>query len=165
MPVKYVAAVVSEGLWHNAQPMVLNNALPFNSEALAVVGAGGAARRMKIAKLATSEDPPETAAWSSGVGLKTQPGTPPRSFGKISFETPCSTLYASPAKISRDLFCAFQPKRVTVPSLPLVFSLPKMPRADLADWFDARLACSTASGVFSTSPSPKVGVGMRKTTL
>jgi hypothetical protein len=53
---------------------------------------------------------------------------PPRaSSAKSSFETPCSTLYASPAKIRSDFFCAFQPKRATVPSLPERFRTPLMP--------------------------------------
>jgi len=38
--------------------------------------------------------------------------------------TPISTFSASPAKISRDLFCAFQPKRVIVPSFQLVLKTP-----------------------------------------
>ncbi len=50
------------------------------------------------------------------------------SFAKISFVIPISTLYASPANRSSDLFCAFHPKRVTVPSFPVVFTCPFMPR-------------------------------------
>ena len=62
---------------------------------------------------------------------------------------------ASPAKIIRDLFCAFHPKRVTDPSLPLVLSIPPIPSWLFCDALAARFACSVVSGVFSTSPSPK----------
>src|SRR5580698_833153 len=102
---------------------------------------------------------------SSGDPLKTQPGTALRSLGKFSFDPPCSTLSASPTKISRDLFCAFQPKRVMVPSLPLVLKTPPILSAALADCVAARLACRLASGVASTRPSPNSGVGVRKITL
>ena len=44
---------------------------------------------------------------------------------------PISTLYASPENTISDLFCAFQPKRVIVPSLPVRFGRPEMPRNDL----------------------------------
>jgi hypothetical protein len=36
-------------------------------------------------------------------------------------------LYASPANMIRDLFCAFHPKRVIVPSFALAFALPGRP--------------------------------------
>ena len=59
---------------------------------------------------------------SSGVALNKQPGVSSRSWGKSWFVIPISTLYASPANMmSRDLFCAFHPKRVIVPSLALMF--------------------------------------------
>ena len=44
---------------------------------------------------------------------------------------PISTLYASPENSSSDWFCAFQPKREIVPSLPLRFRRPLMPSAAL----------------------------------
>src|SRR5262249_13091560 len=155
--------------------MLPNNADPLCADDVSAAGAGGAVRRMNAAKLTVSDDRSETLPTglpftvrlvpSSGPGLKTQPGTAERSLGKTSFETPCSTLYASPANINSDLFWAFQPNRVTVPSLPMVLRLPLIPSADFAAWFAARLALSVESGVFSTSPSPNSGVGMRKITL
>ena len=48
--------------------------------------------------------------------------------------------------MSSDLFCAFHPKRVTVPSLPLVLSTPAMPSFALALWFEVRFACSARVG-------------------
>ena len=68
-------------------------------------------------------------------------------------------------EISRDLFWAFQPKRVMEPSLPLRLGWPEIPRADLAAGFAAMLARMVASAMFSMSPAPKVGVGMRKIKL
>ena len=62
-----------------------------------------------------------------------QTGVSSRAVGKTSLVTPISTLYASPAKIVRDLFCAFQPKRVMVPSLPLRFGMPLIPRGARKD--------------------------------
>src|SRR6516162_7022516 len=62
-----------------------------------------------------------------------------------------------------DLFCAFQPKRLMVPSLPLWLKVPAMPKlfVRLAAWFLSKLESSR----FSIKPRPKVGVGMRKMTL
>src|ERR1700733_4572506 len=62
-----------------------------------------------------------------------------------------------------DLFCAFQPKRVMVPSLPLRFNAPEMPRLLLllANCLFKRVESSR----FSIRPAPKVGVGIRKMTL
>src|SRR5579872_4501022 len=94
---------------------------------------------------------------SSGVLLKTHPATADRSLGNNSLETPCSTFSASPEKIKSDLFCAFQPKRVIVPSLPLVLKVPAIPRVAFNAALVARLACRARSGVFSTKPRPKVG--------
>jgi len=52
-----------------------------------------------------------------------------RSFGKSSLVMPISTFSASPAKMSSDLFWAFQPKRVIVPSFPLVLKVaPSTPK-------------------------------------
>src|SRR5262245_44729336 len=78
---------------------------------------------------------------------------------------PISTLYASPEKRRSDLFCAFQPSRVIVPSLPLRLGRPAMPRELLAAPLAAWLARIALSGICSTSPSPNVGVGVRKITL
>ena len=104
-----------------------------------MVGVGGALSLMKRAKFITSDAAadalplPARLVKSSGDGLNTQPDTALRSFGNSSFEMPCSTLYASPAKISRLLFCAYHPKRVTVPSLPIVLNFPEMPNVNFRD--------------------------------
>jgi len=83
----------------------------------------------------------------------------------MSFVTPCSTLYASPAKIDSDLFCAFQPNRVMEPSLPLRLKCPPIAAAALCAAVPLNRLTSCSSEVFSTRPSPNVGVGMRKITL
>jgi hypothetical protein len=80
--------------------------------------------------------------------------------------------------MSNDLFCAFQPKRATVPSLPLLFvspeivrpattklARPRMPSAFFAAALASPFARIAESGICSTSPRPKVGVGMRKIAL
>src|SRR3989442_3283089 len=77
-----------------------------------------------------------------------------------------ATLYASPAKRSRDLFCAFHPKRVTVPSLPVVFTWPVMPSARLSPAGSAaRLLLIAVSVMLSINPRPNTGVGMRNLML
>src|SRR5580693_235454 len=99
------AAVVSDVEWHNAQPTVVNSAWPLCSEADAVAGTAGADILENAAKLTMSEDISDAVpamplvvlgliilVASSGVGLKTQPGTAERSFGKASLLTPISTL-------------------------------------------------------------------------
>src|SRR5215472_17623565 len=73
----------------------------------------------------------------------------------------------------RDLFCAFHPKRVIVPSLPLMFTLPlrcalgwpEMPIPDFSDELAFAFARISESGMASMSPAPKRGVGMRKMTF
>src|SRR5580704_17112421 len=143
MPVKIDCADVSEVEWHSAHPTLVNTACPLVSEVELVVGAGGANNRANAAKLITCDERveavggplavgrpcggPRRLVESSGVALNTQPATADRSFGNASFDTPCSTLYASPEKISSDLFCAFQPNLVMVPSLPLPLNDPPMP--------------------------------------
>src|SRR5579859_2265762 len=109
MPVKGDAAVVRLVEWHRLQPMVLNRAAPLVVEEVDAAGVGGAVRRMKAAKLTTSEDISERVPMvvpkftlvlsglrmlllSSGVALKTQPVVVLRSSGKASLVTPCSTL-------------------------------------------------------------------------
>src|SRR5262249_55452549 len=99
MPVNGDAPVLSVGVWHRAQPMLLNNAWPFCAEVESGAGIGGDDRRMKMANilvselaLPLSESPGGTGVLSSGVPLNTQPGTAARSLGKFSLETPCSTL-------------------------------------------------------------------------
>src|SRR5258708_7481501 len=104
MPVNAAAAVARDGVWHWAHPTRSNSRSPFSVEADGGAGDGGAERRMKSAKLTMSEDildavpaPPPLSGLSrlvesSGVALNTQSATADRSFGKFSFETPCSTL-------------------------------------------------------------------------
>ena len=48
-----------------------------------------------------------------------------------SLVMPISTLYASPENTSIEWFCAFQPNREIVPSLPLRLKRPLMPSAAL----------------------------------
>src|SRR5215472_10072713 len=96
---------------------------------VALDGMGGARKRMKAANLsgplmASTGVAASGFAVSLGTVANWQLYVSSRSWEKSSFEMPCSTLYASPAKISSDVFCAFQPKRVTVPSLPLVLGEP-----------------------------------------
>src|SRR5579859_1987895 len=62
-----------------------------------------------------------------------------------------------------DLFCAFQPKRLMVPSLPLWLKSPAIPKLLLRLAF--RLASRVESSRFSSSPVPNSGVGMRKVRL
>src|SRR5579859_339509 len=104
MPVNGDSPVVSEEEWHRTQPILLNNTWPFSSEAVCVVGVGGAVRRMNAAKFTVSDDifeavpvSPSSSGLvmlveSSGVPLNTQPETAARSLGNSSLATPCSTL-------------------------------------------------------------------------
>src|SRR5713101_699520 len=70
----------------------------------------------------------------------------------------------------RDLFCAFHPNRVMVPSLELWFALPLRcafgcPEIPIGFFrFESVfiLARIAESGIDSMSPAPKTGVGMRK---
>src|SRR6266849_5293025 len=129
IPVKTELPVVRVSVWHKAQPIRPKSRWPFWADGDCATGVGGAERRMKAANIAVSEAPvaalfPARLVESSGLGLYWQPAAVARSLGNTSFETPCSTLYASPAKMSSDLFCAFQPKRVIDPSFPVRFSLP-----------------------------------------
>src|SRR2546429_7246555 len=117
--------------------MAENRFRPLAMDGVSGAGVGGANMRMNSVNRSVSLAVPvgETAVISdvfSGRGLKRHPGVSDRSWGKSSFVTPISTLYASPEKTRRDLFCAFQPKRVMVPSLPLRFSRPEIPRNCLA---------------------------------
>src|ERR1700716_4004794 len=102
---------------------------------------------------------------SSGNSWTSQPFPGIRSLGKSSLVTPISTLAPSPENSSNDLFCAFQPNRVMVWSLPFVLKWPAMPSLDLCDSVPSKVFRSVSSGVFSMYPTPKVGVGMRKMTL
>src|SRR5260370_26670338 len=70
----------------------------------------------------------------------------------------------------RELFCAFHPNRVIVPSVALWFALPlrcALGRPDMPIGFFKFesvfiLARIAESGIDSMSPAPKTGVGMRK---
>src|SRR5580692_3252325 len=62
-----------------------------------------------------------------------------------------------------DLFCAFQPKLLMVPSLPLWLNAPEIPKRLFR--LMAMLLNKVESSRFSTSPAPKTGVGMRKMML
>src|SRR5579862_3715468 len=101
-------------------------------------GWGWSRKRIKSPKATMSLGPDTVEVTSklvvsSGDGFIRHPagsgfGGYPRSLGKSSLVMPISTLYASPANMSRDLFCAFQPNRVMEPSLPLRLGTPAMPR-------------------------------------
>jgi len=67
--------------------------------------------------------------------------------------------------MSSDLLWAFQPKTHDRASPPLRLKAPPMPSFDRAASVASKLARNAASGVFSTSPNPNRGVGMRNTTL
>src|SRR5579859_2003102 len=103
MPVKPEAAVVSDGEWHRAQPMLLNKFEPLIVDWGGCAGVGGAVSRANSAKFKTSDDISESVPivvpkfWlfglpfrmllvSSGVGLNTQPVTALRSLGNTSFD-------------------------------------------------------------------------------
>src|SRR6516164_8405609 len=62
-----------------------------------------------------------------------------------------------------DLFWAFQPKRVMVPSLPLRLKAPAIPKLLLR--LVAWLFNKVESSRFSIKPAPNTGVGMRKMML
>src|ERR1700687_1056208 len=108
------AAVCNVRLWHRTHPIPAAAALlasvpkscePRACEAVycdGATGVGAAVSLMKAAKFTVSEDiwlavpvvlvPTVMFVESSGVGLKTQPGTAERSLPKTSLATPCSTL-------------------------------------------------------------------------
>ena len=128
-----LCAVVNEGVWQWTQPILAKVTRPFSLDGVA--SAGGASIRMKLAKASMSEmtavfEAPGVAgvgvklSVSSGVALKRQPDVSSRSCGNSWLVIPISTLYASPANMRRDLFCAFHPKRVMVPSFALRFTFP-----------------------------------------
>ena len=97
MPVNGDAAVVRFTEWHSEQPTLTNRFDPLLVDCVGGAGVAGADRRMKSAKLATSDDISETVPIvvpklgllllpfrillvSSGVALKTQPAVVLRSF-------------------------------------------------------------------------------------
>src|SRR5437762_11758416 len=85
-----------------------------------VDGVGGARKRWKKANFSTPFSPAGVVVTvvsvkSLGTVANWQAGLVSRSLWNTSFEIPISTLYASPEKISRDLFWAFHPNLVRVP--------------------------------------------------
>ena len=102
---------------------------------------------------------------SLGTVANWQFGVSSRSIWNSSLVMPISTLYASPENSSSDWFCAFQPNREILPSLPFRLGRPLMPRALLVDELALRLARIALSVICSISPAPKTGVGIRKTML
>src|SRR5579863_5769018 len=55
-PLPFLTVVVRLTLWHRLQPIWLNSDCPLSSDAVLVVGVGGANNCMKLAKLTTSAD-------------------------------------------------------------------------------------------------------------
>ncbi len=80
-----------------------------------------------IALVASTGSGASRSATSLATGAAWHAASSSRSDWKSSLEMPISTLYASPEKISSDLFCAFQPKRAIVPSLPLRLTVVLLP--------------------------------------
>src|SRR6266481_6675116 len=177
--------VPTVGLWQTAQPMALNRARPLLMEVeppgVVAEAGGGASMRMKLANAVTSYS---TAALVVSSGFVESSGYPfpdrfrqfagnplpnasspgsGRSWGNSRLEMPISTLYAPPEKMCSDLFCAFHPNRVMVPSLPLRLNVPAMPK--LLARLAACLFNRVDSSRFSIKPSPKSGKGMRKMRL
>src|SRR5512132_1333528 len=98
MPVYREVPVVNVAVWHKLHPTLSKSAAPFCVEGVGSAGVGGADKRANIANASTSDmcSPSSASAKSSGEGLKAHPLSADRSDGKTSFDTPCSTLYASP---------------------------------------------------------------------
>src|SRR5213594_2853696 len=82
-------------------------------------GVGGARKRWKLAKFTMAGILLTLGVTSLGTVANWQLVVSSRSIGNASLVIPISTLYASPEKISRDGFCAFQPNRPMRPSLPI----------------------------------------------
>src|SRR5205085_9280383 len=125
--------VESVGVWHSAHPAAVNASRPRPIDAdppgMFIDGFGGARKRMKDANRSTALTVcvPTVASvlvTSFGVVTSWQAPVSSRSVWNSSLVMPISTLYASPENNSTDLFCAFQPKRAIVPSLPLLFGSP-----------------------------------------
>ena len=112
-----------------------------------------------------SPDGNTTCVLSSGSGLVAHPVPGTFSILKSSLVIPNSTFAASPAKSSSDLFWAFHPNFVTVPSLPLRLRTPSGTAVAALAAGRCRFANRSASATFSTRPNPKVGVGIRKIAL
>ena len=151
--------MVKVAVWQFAQPMLTNWFEPLHHGVIDGSATWGSQEAHEERKLGGIVEQVHASGGSHvecvvGAAVGEHCGVSSRSLGNTRFVTPCSTLYASPAKTCRDLFCDFHPKRVTLPSFPLRFSLPEMPRPDLPPAFNARLLTSAASGMASISPSP-----------
>src|SRR5258708_3718866 len=129
--------VVQEGVWHSAQPTSTNFCLPFAMDVAppgeSGEGCGASRKRMKnanfsIALITSVGVVASVLVTSFGTAANWQAGFSSRSVWNSSLVMPISTLYASPEKRSSDLFCAFQPNRAIVPSLPLLLVMPGMVR-------------------------------------
>ena len=104
IPVYGERVVCNVGVWHIAHPIDPKSACPAWAEAVSGAGVGGADSLANAAKFTMSELMSEAEpvsapvvgsvmfVVSSGVPLKTQPGTAERSLGKSSLLTPISTL-------------------------------------------------------------------------
>jgi hypothetical protein len=133
----------------------------------AVDGTAGG-RRQESHEIGEVSDVVETAASTWPPSLKMLLGAATgeqflvssRSVLNSRFEMPISTLYASPANNSKDLFWAFQPNRVTVPSFPFRFRRPPIPSRPPP--LISRFCCRAESEIASINPNPNVGVAIRK---
>ena len=128
-----VSPVRRVGVWQSAQPTSAKSCRPLAMEieppGVVVDGVGGARKRMKKANFSmalTVAVPPTAAVSVTSLGTRAnwQFGSCSRSIWNSSLVMPISTLYASPEKRRSDWFCAFQPKREIVPSLPLRLGRP-----------------------------------------
>ena len=128
-------------------------------------GVGGARKRWKLAKFSMALIWRTLAVTSLGTVANWQFGVSSRSIWNSSLVIPISTLYASPEKSSSDWFCAFQPNREIVPSLPFRLTPPADAEALLVVELAFRLARIALSVICSISPAPKIGVGIRKMML
>src|SRR5262249_38600413 len=135
--VTVVFDVVNEGVWHSAQPVLVNSSLPFAIEAappgVSVEGTGASRKRMKNENLSIALTPSGTVAasvlvTSFGIVANWQAGFSSRSVWNSSLVMPISTLYASPENRIIDLFWAFHPNLAMVPSLPLLLVWPEIVR-------------------------------------
>src|SRR5438132_14011431 len=123
-------------------------------------GVGGARKRWKLAKFTMAGILLTLGVTSLGTVANWQLVVSSRSIGNASLVIPISTLYASPEKISRDGFCAFQPNRPMRPSLPLRLTRPLMPKLFLMNEFALRLLRIAVLEVESMSPVPNGGGGV-----
>src|ERR1700753_3030779 len=114
------------GLWHRAQPVDVNSSLPCCALAVNAIGCGASTKRMNMVNISQagmsfvgwvnrSSSPRTDRGTSNGSYDRLHESTSLRMIGKRSLLMPISTLYASPAKMLMEPFCAFQPNREIVP--------------------------------------------------